>query len=53
MARRKSKFVGAYVPREVKRRLLVLAREQDRPLTYIIEKILEQGLKHHEAKEAA
>ena len=56
MTRRKGKFVGAYIPKDIKRKLAAQAAAQDRPLSWVIEKILAQGVKHQSAlvlKEAA
>lgn len=46
MSKHKGKFVGAYVDSRVKKKLSAIAVEQDRPLSYIIEKILAEGVKH-------
>jgi hypothetical protein len=46
VTRRKGKFVGAYIPRDIKRKLEAQAAAQERPLSWVIEKILAQGVKH-------
>jgi len=53
--KRNGRFVGAYIPKDIKRKLEAQARAQDRPLSWVIEKILSEGVKHQaEAlKEAA
>ena len=46
MAKRNGKFIGAYVDRNTKRKLKDEAKRLDRPVAWVIEKILEQGVKH-------
>ena len=40
------KFIGAYIPAPVKKRLEQIAKTQDRSLSYVVEKILDEGVKH-------
>jgi hypothetical protein len=44
--KRKGKFVGAYIPKDIKRKLEAQATAQERPLSWVIEKILSRGVKH-------
>lgn len=46
MTKRNGKFIGAYVDKETKRKLQAEAKRLDRPVAWVIEKILEQGVKH-------
>lgn len=46
MSKRKGRFIGAYIPKEVKRKLEAQAEALDRPLSWLIEKILSEGVKH-------
>lgn len=46
MSKRSGKFVGAYISGDTKRKLEREAQAQDRPLSYVIEKILAEGVKH-------
>ena len=46
------KFVGAYVEADTKNKLQKLAQAADRPMNYIIKKILAEGVKHQTAKAA-
>ena len=43
-------FIGAYIKAETKGKLQRLASAQDRPLAYIVEKILAEGVTHHKAQ---
>lgn len=47
-AKRSGKFVGAYINADTKRRIQDLARQQDRPASYIIKNILLAGVTHLE-----
>lgn len=55
MSKRNGKFIGAYIQADVKRKLQREAKALDRPLSYLIERILSKGVKHRptELKEAA
>jgi predicted transcriptional regulator len=53
MSKRKGKFIGGYIPKDVKTKLQQRAREQDRPLSWVIEKILTEGVKHREQMKQA
>ena len=44
--KRNGRFVGAYIPKDVKRKLETRAAQMDRPLSWVIEKILAEGVKH-------
>ena len=44
------KFIGAYISEETKAKLQRIADAQDRPLTYIVQKILSEGVIHPTAK---
>lgn len=50
MSKRTGKFIGAYIKGDIKRKLEREAKAQDRPLSYIIEKILTEGVKHLSAE---
>ena len=39
-------FVGAYVPEELHAKLVAEAQADDRPLSYLVKKILAEGVKH-------
>jgi len=39
-------YIGAYIEPDTKKKLLALAKEQDRPLSYIIQKVLDMGVSH-------
>lgn len=42
----KTEFVGGYVKPKLKRELQKIAQEEDRSVNWVIEKILETGVKH-------
>ena len=44
------KFVGGYVSEELKLELDKIAKAEDRSMTYILEKILTEGVKHRAGK---
>lgn len=46
MSTRTGKFIGAYIPKDVKTKLQKEAKDLDRPLSWVIEKILADGVKH-------
>lgn len=46
MSKRTGKFIGAYVAKTTKQKLKDEAKRLDRPVSWVIEKILEQGVKH-------
>ncbi len=41
-------FIGGYIKKDTKAKLNRVAKAQDRSLSYLIEKILESGVKHLE-----
>ena len=43
------KFIGAYVAEETKNKLQAIAAAHDRPLAWVIKKILVEGVKHQPA----
>lgn len=59
--KRNGKFVGAYVAKSTKQALQDEARRMDRPVAWVIKKLLAEGVKHlnasgspaNELKEAA
>ena len=44
--KRNGKFIGAYIDKGIKAKLQAIADQQERPLSYVIEKILSEGVKH-------
>lgn len=46
MSKRKGKFIGGYIPETVKEKLQKRAKELDRSLSWLIEKILSEGVEH-------